>query len=114
MVVHYRIRGNDSVSLKIEKRKEIFKLLELKPIFVAGPISSGIDYLIDELEFDLPQINLIKRNSFFELKEFKSCRELLEKIYEISGKIYNKIVEIYKKENLNFSISLQLKHFMIL
>lgn len=105
LIVHYRIGGNDGVSLEIKKREKIFEYLNLKTILLAGPLSKNVDYIIEELEFDLPEINKIKKNCFEKLKDFGNCESLINKINEVARKIYKKIEKIYNIEHFDFIVA---------
>ena len=63
-IVHYRVGRTDGVSLEIDKRKSILQMLGHQVKLISGPIQNGSDFIIDELEFDLPKIREIKENSF--------------------------------------------------
>lgn len=61
-VVHYRVGHTDGVSLEIAKRKKVLESLGHEVHFLAGHFSNGPDYIIPELEVDLPEVVEIKEN----------------------------------------------------
>ena len=52
------------VSLEIEKRRQILEQLGCEVRLISGPIQVGADFVIDDLEFDSPEIRQIKESSF--------------------------------------------------
>ncbi len=63
-IVHYRAGRTDGVSLEIEKRKRILQDLGHDVRIVSGPVHNHSDFVIEELEFDAPEVRAIKENSF--------------------------------------------------
>jgi len=63
-IVHYRVGRTDGVSLEIEKRKQVLETMGCEVALIAGPVSTGADFVIPELEFDDPVMATIKRNAF--------------------------------------------------
>lgn len=63
-IVHYRVGRTDGVSLEIDKRRAILEELGHEVKLISGPVQNGSDFVIEELEFDLPEIKEIKENSF--------------------------------------------------
>lgn len=63
-IVHYRAGRTDGVSLEIEKRSSILRDLGHEVRIVSGPVSTGSDFVIDDLEFDIPEVVEVKENSF--------------------------------------------------
>ena len=64
LLCHYRVGRTDGVSLEIEKRKTMLRSLGYEPITLSGPLNNGADHVIDELEFDYPDIHRIKELAF--------------------------------------------------
>ena len=60
-IVHYRAGRTDGVSLEIEKRKRILQDLGHDVHIVSGPLHNHSDFVIEELEFDAPEIRAIKK-----------------------------------------------------
>jgi len=98
-IVHYRAGRTDGVSLEIEKRKTILASIGIDTRIISGAIQHGSDFIIDELEFDIPEIIEIKENSF---KFFKnntlSTDQLMRKIQEVSLKIEEQFMAYYRQE----------------
>ena len=63
-IIHYRAGKTDGVSLEIVKRKAILEKLGYTVKIISGPENIGSDYVIPELEFELPEIQKIKTCSF--------------------------------------------------
>ncbi len=101
-IVHYRIGKTDGVSLEIMKRKRLLKEMGYEVRLIAGPRQIGADYVICELEFDLPEIVKIKENAFFQFKNYASEKKLLEDIYRVSDIIEKKFLQIQQKENFDY------------
>ncbi len=98
LICHYRIGKTDGVSLEISKRKEVLSSLGWETLLLSGPISSAVDYIIPELEFDTYEVNRIKKNTFYKLSDFNSCDELLGEIERIGGIIERGVRKIVEKE----------------
>ena len=87
LIIHYRVGQTDGVSIEINSWKKILKENGAQVALCAGPISSGADYVIYNLEQQLNPLifNLDKqafgnlRNDRFDLKkEFKSQEKILK------------------------------------
>lgn len=101
-IVHYRVGRTDGVSLEIEKRKTILESLGHEVRLISGPVQSGADYIIDELEFDSKEIAGIKEQSF----QYFNRREtdpafLMNHIYKISELIENKFLAYHEEEQFS-------------
>ena len=72
-ICHYRIGKTDGVSLEIMKRKKVLEQMGYEVKLISGTRQIGADRVIEELEFDRPEIVKIKENAFagFELKNDK-------------------------------------------
>lgn len=101
-IVHYRVGRTDGVSLEIEKRKYILKSMGYDVKLISGPLQKGADFVIDELEFERPDILNIKENSFryFGMNTLSPV-QLERKIFSISKEIENKFINFYKKEKFD-------------
>jgi glycosyltransferase involved in cell wall biosynthesis len=100
-ISHYRIGKTDGVSLEIMKRKELLQQMGHEVRLISGPKQIGADYVIPELEFDIPEIIKIKENAFFDLKDYPSDNELLEDIYRVSDILLNEFLKIHEKEKFD-------------
>ena len=87
-IVHYRVGRTDGVSLEIAKRKHILEMLGYSVRLISGPIQNGANFIIDELEFERPDIVEIKESSFdyFKGKSIDS-EEMEKRIFSIAKKI---------------------------
>ena len=99
-IVHYRI-GTDGVSLEILKRKSVLEKMGNTVKLIAGPRQTGADYVIPELEFDLPEILKIKENAFFNFKDYKTPADLMKDIYRVADEIKRHFLDIQAKENFD-------------
>lgn len=99
LISHYRIGRTDGVSLEIQKRVDVLKHLGCDVVLAGGPVSSGVDYIIDDLEFDSLEINRIKKNAFTRLTDYPSGSELLSHINRVAERIYHKLKKIAELEN---------------
>lgn len=90
-IIHYRAGRTDGVSLEISKRKEILEKLGHSVKIISGPENESSDYVIPELEFELPDIQQIKNNSFsyFQTEELDEDL-LMAKVWHISRIIENR------------------------
>ena len=83
-IVHYRVGKTDGVSLEIKKRKKVLEDMGYSVKLISGPVQVDADYVIDELEFDVPQIVKLKNNAFKALIDYSDERELGETIEAVS------------------------------
>jgi len=98
-IVHYRVGRTDGVSLEIEKRKTILEDLGYEVRLISGPLQSGADLIIDELEFDAEEISKIKEQSFqYFNRNGKNTDSLMNYIGKISELIENKFLDYHEKE----------------
>ena len=102
-IIHYRVGRTDGVSLEIAKRKKILTSLGHEVHMIAGEFSNGHDYLIPELEADLPEIIAIKENAFSYFKKNSlSTEELMQRIDELSDKIKEAFLQYHQKNKFDF------------
>lgn len=101
-IVHYRVGRTDGVSLEIEKRKIVLERMGHHVKLISGPIQNGADLVIQELEFDLPEIREIKENSFkyFE-KNTLSSDQLMERIHSVARKIEQAFLKYHQLEKFD-------------
>ncbi len=102
LICHYRVGWTDGVSLEIDKRVDVLKEAGWNVYLLAGPNSKGADYVIDELNFDLPEIRKITDNAFSELKDFRSEADLLKEIGKVSDLFSIKLNRILDELNPDF------------
>ena len=101
-IVHYRVGKTDGVSLEIKKRKKVLEDMGYSVKLISGPVQVDADYVIDELEFDVPQIVKLKNNAFKALIDYSDERELGETIEAVSQIIEEKLTSIHKKEKFSY------------
>jgi len=102
MIAHYRVGMTDGVSLEIEKRMDILNQLGYESFLVAGPKSKNSDYIINELNFDEPQIDQLTRNFFDPNIDINSIPQLLEDLNKISTLIKNSLIKIIEVEKPDY------------
>jgi glycosyltransferase involved in cell wall biosynthesis len=101
-IVHYRTGRTDGVSLEIEKRRKVLETLGHEVRIISGPISNGADYVITELEFDLPHIIAIKENAFAYFRNTDmTVTELMLRIGEVSLRIKDEFTRICEQEKFD-------------
>jgi len=101
-ICHYRVGGTDGVSLEIEKRKKILEKHGCEVKLIAGQRSQGVDYTINELEWDDGVIPIIKENGFLHFgRTDLDDEELKAKIKEIARLIKNKLDHIQLREKFD-------------
>ena len=101
-IVHYRVGRTDGVSLEIEKRKSILKNLGHEVRLISGPVQKGTGHIIDELEFDTPEISEIKENSFrFFDRNSLDERALMQRIKDVSIRIERAFLRIHQHEKFD-------------
>ncbi len=96
LICHYRIGSTDGVSLEIDKRKEVLEGLGCEVALLGGAESRGADFIIPQLDFDLPLVRKISRNAFGGFKDWNSEDELLSAIEEMADSIKNDFLRIIR------------------
>lgn len=105
-IIHYRAGKTDGVSLEITKRKAILENLGHSVKVISGPESIGSDYVIPELEFECPEIQKIKTNSFSFFNDTSwSEDELLQNIWQVSRVIENQFYQINNQEKFDLLLA---------
>lgn len=101
-ICHYRVGGNDGVSLEIKKRKQILESHGCKVKLIAGNLSKGADYTIKQLEWTNGIIPIVKENSFlyFNRRDLSS-KEIQTRMGTISRSIERQLTTIQKKEKFD-------------
>lgn len=101
-IIHYRVGRTDGVSLEIEKRKHVLERMGCEVALISGPVQNGADFIIDELEFESPEIREIKENSFAYFgKNYISPKELLTKINHIAHIIEEKFLDCFHEQKFD-------------
>jgi glycosyltransferase involved in cell wall biosynthesis len=101
-IVHYRAGRTDGVSLEMEKRKSILQAANFEVKIISGPLQNGSDFIIDELEFDTPEIREIKENSFkYFSKNTLKPQELMEKIQSVAQRIESAFLKFNEQERFD-------------
>ncbi len=101
-IVHYRAGRTDGVSLEIEKRRKVLESLGHQVKIISGPVSNGSDYVINLLEFDLPEIIAIKENCFASFNNTSmTATELMQHISNISLRIKDEFTKIHEQEKFD-------------
>ncbi|MBI2357040.1 glycosyltransferase family 4 protein [Candidatus Dojkabacteria bacterium] len=101
-ICHYKIGDTDGVSLEIEKRANLLSQMGHKVSRIAGVESPKVDYVIPELDFNLPEVVKIKENSFGPIVDYRNEQELMSAIDSVANKIYEKLLEISKIEKFDY------------
>ncbi|MDA3811536.1 MAG: hypothetical protein PF518_14555, partial [Spirochaetaceae bacterium] len=102
LICHYRVGWTDGVSLEIDKRANVLNELGWQVFLLAGTNSEGADYIVDELDFDLPEIRKITNNSFNKIIDYKNESELINHINDLADRIKVKLELILDKLKPDF------------
>ena len=89
-LVHYRAGLMDGVSLEMEKWKKVLEDMGHDVKIVAGNSAKGVDIKVEELSFDHPMYEKIKKNFFSKLEDF-SEKELEETVLTLKEEFYIKL-----------------------
>jgi glycosyltransferase involved in cell wall biosynthesis len=101
-IVHYRAGRTDGVSLEVDKRKTVLERLGFAVRIVYGPLQRGADFVIEELEFDSPNIRSIKENAFrFFRNTSMSGEELMRQIDDVSRAIEHAFLTYHARERFD-------------
>jgi len=101
-IIHYRAGRTDGVSLEIEKRKRILQDLGHDVRIVSGPLHNGSDCVIEALEFDTPEIQAVKENSFrYFGKQTLGEQALVDRIASIAGRIEKAFLAYHRRERFD-------------
>lgn len=84
----------DGVSLEINKRKHILEKKGYKTALLAGPGSSGADYIIPSLDFNTPEAREIADKAFSGTDSCGNESDLIKNITDLSEKIKTESAEI--------------------
>lgn len=115
-IIHYRVGRTDGVSLEIEKRQQVLQSLGHQVRLISGPVQSGADFVIEELEFERDDVKAIRHNSFvaFERNDL-SIKQLQDGIESLAEKIETAFLRYHQKERFDallihnvFSLALHL------
>lgn len=101
-ICHYRIGGTDGTSIEIDKRRPILEDMGYDVRLIGGYKHNSADYVIHELEYNRPDIVMIKENAFHKLREYHTDKEIENDIYYIARKIEEKFLTIHEKEKFDY------------
>jgi len=101
-ICHYSVGKTDGVSLEIDKRKTMLTEMGYEVKLIAGPNSTGADYVIPELDFNREDIVRIKENAFFSMRDFKSDDELSAEIDRVAEAIEETFLKINEMERFDY------------
>lgn len=77
----------DGVSLEISKRIHILEKRGFTVATVAGPGSSGADFVLDTLDFNAAAVRRIADNAFGEIKDYPDEQSLMDEIEAVSNEL---------------------------
>ncbi len=99
-IVHYRVGRTDGVSFEVEKRKQVLEEMGHEVHLVAGHFSNGTDYIIPELEVELPEVTEIKEHAWSSFnREPMDPDDLMRRIDKVSAITKRQFMKYhYKKE----------------
>jgi glycosyltransferase involved in cell wall biosynthesis len=92
----------DGVSLEIAKRRQILELNGFSTAAMAGPGSSGADYLVPSLDFNSPIARRIADNAFGDLKDYSDAAGLMRDIETLSDTVEKEIEEVLRRYRPGF------------
>ena len=101
LIAHYRVGWTDGVSLEIEKRRVVLMEMGFEVLLVSGPGSRGADFIIDELDFESPEVKRIAMNMFGDLQDL-SENELAEHVFKLSDAIEDKLSAVLLETEPDF------------
>ncbi len=101
-IIHYRAGRADGVSFEIAKRKEILEAMGHEVHLIAGQFSNSQDYLVPQLENDLPEIIEIKKNAFrYFNTHTMTSDELMHAINNVSDRIKESFLSYHKNHRFD-------------
>lgn len=101
-ICHYRVGGNDGVSLEIKKRKQILERYGCEVKLIAGSLSEGADHTIKELEWTNDILPTIKENSFLHFNRYDlTDNEIKRRMKKIARKIEKQLTTIQRREKFD-------------
>jgi len=98
-LVHYRGGLMDGVSLEMEKWKKVLEKMGHEVHIVAGNKAEGVDVYVEELGFDHPSYEILRKNIFEKLEDFSES-ELIEEIENLTNEFYERFSEVFEDYDL--------------
>ncbi len=87
LFAHYRVGMTDGVSLEIAKRQHILRNQGFSVATLAGPGSSGADYVLPSMDFNTPIARKIADNAFGEITDYPDEQSLMIDIEVLSAEV---------------------------
>lgn len=94
LFAHFRVGMTDGVSLEISKRKHILEQREFTVASVAGPGSTGAEYVMDSLDFNSEAARKIAENAFGEIEDYPDEKSLMDEIELLSDEIETELENV--------------------
>ncbi|MFP4364232.1 MAG: glycosyltransferase [Spirochaetia bacterium] len=101
LITHFRVGRTDGVSLEIEKRKHLLQEMGHQVSLLSGPLQNGANYIIQELEFDVPEYIKLRKNSITKFEDYESEEELLAHIHGVKDVIKTQLKQILEENNFD-------------
>ncbi len=102
LIAHYRVGMTDGVSLEIAKRRHILEMDGFIVASIAGPGSSGADFVLPSLDFNSDLARKIADNAFGELKDYSDESGLMTDIERLSKRIDIEIEQVINEFKPDF------------
>ncbi len=102
LFAHYRVGMTDGVSLEIAKRRHILENSGFTVASMAGPGSSGADYVVPSMDFNSPTARRIADNAFGDISDYPDEASLMLDIECLSKLVENEIESIIRKFKPDF------------
>ena len=102
LFAHYRVGMTDGVSLEIAKRQHILRNQGFSVATLAGPGSSGADYVLPSMDFNTPIARKIADNAFGEITDYPDEQSLMIDIEVLSAEVEAELEEVIKDYNPDF------------
>ena len=107
LYTHYRIGKTDGVSIEAAAWRQIWEDMGARVAFCAGPVSQGVEYVIENLEQQwYPPVFLIDEEAFGGLKTFENEAEFIQAVREQQNQLrpaFEAVVQDFQPTHLVFS-----------
>jgi glycosyltransferase involved in cell wall biosynthesis len=107
LYTHYRIGKTDGVSIEAAAWRQIWEDMGARVAFCAGPVSQGVEYIIENLEQQwYPPVFLIDEEAFGGLKVFENEAAFIQAVREQQNQLrpaFEAVVQDFQPTHLVFS-----------
>ena len=101
LITHFRVGKTDGTSLEISKRKKFLEDMGHEVYLLSGPVQQGADFVIEEMEFDVPKYIKLRNNCILKFDDYENKEKLKQHLYSVEKVIEKKLNQLLTENDFD-------------